>query len=217
MFVEYHANYEVVLISFDLSSVHTSQLCYLRVAVDHLEPAGHHGHEGLVLLPVLAPPPGHQRRVRAQGPPLPAGLSGRPPGGVARRGEVAQTSPVCPGLQAQVGLVDVGHRDPGREEGARHHVGDGAERGGARHVGQQARVLLGHDGVTLGVVTGPQLALSPQTKPGNSDDKQEEARDGGDHDVEHTGVAINTVDHGSFCGKLFLKRKTLATASRGIS
>ena len=79
----------------------------------------------------------------------------------------------------------------------------------------KAMSKVSENAFSLQLVFSLQLALSPQTKPGNSDDKQEEARDGGDHDVEHTGVAINTVDHGSFCGKLFLKRKTLATASRG--
>ena len=36
--------------------LHWSQFCYLRLAVDQLQSAGQHGHEGLVLLPVLALP-----------------------------------------------------------------------------------------------------------------------------------------------------------------
>ena len=196
---------------------HRSQLCYLSVAVDHLQPPCHHVHEALVLLPVLAPPPAapHQGRVTANDgvqliivtlPPLPLspGLNIPGPWRLPRRGEVAHAPP-CPGLPAHVVLVDVGHRDPGGQiDDVGNHVGNGSKRSGAGHVGQEARVpgLLRprHNGVAvLGVETRPELGLPPHTEPAQGGQDKQEAGDGDHRYIEQAGGALQTVDHSARC------------------
>ena len=140
-----------ILINCTERSNYGSQLCYLGVTVDHLQPPGNHSHESLVLLPVLASPPHPYQRCFTPHtgiqlpvvtlPSLSPSLNVRGPRGLARQGEVTQTLP-SPSRTAHVVLVDVGQRDTGGEKHAvGDHVGDSSERGGAGHIGQETRVL----------------------------------------------------------------------------
>ena len=190
-----------------------SQLRYLRLAVDHLEAPGEHHHEGLVLLPVLAPPPARgQRRVLASLqlrpvtlPPLAASLGLQPPvraAGHRQRGPGHRPRALAPArrrgrLPRQLVLGDVGEGEPWMQEAA-------AERGRARHRRQQRTVRGlelrpgggGHDGVGLGVVAvAAELGPAADGEAGQGEQQQQHAGRRAHHHVHRAHTRLEAVDH----------------------
>ena len=192
-----------------------SQLRYLGLAVDHLEAPGQHHHEGLVLLPVLAPPPARgQRRVLASLqlrpvtlPPLAASLGPgllRPPvraAGHGQRGAGHRPRALASArrrarLPCQLVLGDVGEGEAGQEAAA--------ERGGAGQRGQQRSVRGlelgpgggGHDGVGLGVVAvAAELGPAADGEAGQGEQHEQHAGRRAHHHVHRAHTRLEAVDH----------------------